>query len=112
MISWQAPPSFNEPITAFEIQYKIPGQDDWGPNPAITTPPHYRQKTIKDLSPATTYQFRLRATNKMGISEWGAMSKYVRFSSFFFLFFFSKIYLVIFLYSVVISFYVCRSQQN
>lgn len=77
MISWQAPPSFNEPITAFEVQYQIPGQDDWGPNPAISVPPHYRQKTIINLSPATTYQFRLRATNRMGVSEWGAMSKYV-----------------------------------
>jgi hypothetical protein len=78
MISWQAPPSFNEPITAFEVQYQIPGQEDWGPNPPLSIPPHYRQKTLVNLFPSTTYQFRLRATNRMGVSEWGAMSKYVR----------------------------------
>jgi hypothetical protein len=77
MIQWISPPSFNEPITAFFLQFRIPGQDYWSPKEPYTIPPTYRQKTLKGLPPCTTYQYRLKAANRMGDSEWGNMSKLV-----------------------------------
>jgi hypothetical protein len=70
VISWQAPPSFNCDISAFHIQKRVGQRGAWDPPSGKSLPPHFRNFIVKDLIPATSYQFRLSAENRMGCSEW------------------------------------------
>ena len=79
LISWGAPPAFNLDITAFYIQHRIGLRNHWEPvpdiDPPITVMPSARSTTVKNLVAGTSYQFRIRAENLMGIGPWSAPSK-------------------------------------
>jgi len=77
LLSWTAPTSFGEEITAYFIQYRTGTSSPWQPNPPIDIPPVFRNKLISGLIPATNYQFQIRAENKMGKAAWGPPSKIV-----------------------------------
>lgn len=77
LITWQSPPSYNEHLTAFHLQYRVGNNRTWKPEVAISMPPYFRSRAMNNLSAATPYQFRLRAENKMGVSEWGTPSRQV-----------------------------------
>lgn len=74
VLSWQAPPCFNCDVTAFHIQSRIGLREAWMPPEGKSLPPHFRTYIVKDLIPATHYQFRLCAENRMGRSEWSQPS--------------------------------------
>ena len=43
----------------------------------ISIPPHFRTKMVRGLMAATEYQFRVRASNRLGLSNWSRPSKMV-----------------------------------
>ena len=77
LISWTAPTSFGEEVTAYFIQYRAGNRGEWKPNPPTNVPPVFRNKLIGSLVPATEYQFRMRAENRMGLAEWSDPSKII-----------------------------------
>ena len=78
LLSWTAPTSFGEEITAYYIQYRNGIRGPWQPDPPINIPPTFRNKLIKNLVPATNYQFQIRAENMMGKAEWSPASKVIQ----------------------------------
>ena len=74
LITWNAPPSYNEVLTAFHFQFRVGTQKDWKPEGGTSMPPYFRSRIMTGLAAATPYQFRLRAENRMGVSEWGQHS--------------------------------------
>ena len=41
----------------------------------MSLPPHYRSKNITGLVPNTGYYFRMKAENRMGVSDWSDASR-------------------------------------
>jgi hypothetical protein len=75
MIKWSPPPAFNLELSAYHLQYRVGLRGKWEPERAIAMPPWFRSKLVTHLEPLTQYQFRLKAENEMGQSDWGQPSK-------------------------------------
>ena len=79
LISWSAPPCFNCDVTAFHYQYRVGHRGEWiPPENGQSLAPHLRNRVIEGLIPATHYQFRVRAENRMGKGDWSGPSLLVR----------------------------------
>ena len=77
-LQWTAPAAFNEDVTAFFLQWRMGIRQPWTPEPPLSIPPEYRSKVLRGLFYSTSYQFRLKAENRMGCSEWSEPSLLVR----------------------------------
>jgi len=71
-VVWRQPPAFNEEVTAFHLQRRVGTRDDFGHD--LTTPGNECLKLVEGLLPATAYQFRVRAVNRMGVGRWSGPS--------------------------------------
>jgi hypothetical protein len=78
LISWKAPPCFNCDVTAFHYQFRVGYRGAWTPENGQSVAPHLRNRVIENLIPATHYQFRIRAENRMGKGDWSQPSVLVR----------------------------------
>lgn len=78
LIAWHAPPCFNCDVTAFHVQKRVGLREDWTPSDGKSLPPHFRNYIVPELIPATPYQFRICAENRMGRSEWSQPSVLIR----------------------------------
>ena len=77
IISWSAPPCFNEEITAQFLQYRIGSHNAWKPDVPVSVPPSYRSRVFRNLPSSTTFRFRYMAENRVGKGEWSVQSKEV-----------------------------------
>jgi hypothetical protein len=75
LITWNSPPCFNLDVSAFHIQHRVGTKQKWFPESGISAAPVLRSRVMKDLLAATSYQFRICAENKMGLSDWSEPSK-------------------------------------
>jgi len=75
VMSWFAPPGYNEEITAYFIEYRIGHRGDYGSTKSVSG--YDRRAKIGDLLPGTAYQFRIRAMNRMGRGPWSDASAQV-----------------------------------
>ena len=75
LMTWQPPPGYNEAITAYFIEYRIGHRGDFGDT--ISVSGSDRRRKIYGLVPGTAYQFRIRATNRMGKGQWSEPSPQV-----------------------------------
>ena len=69
-VSWTAPANVGKPaITSYDLHYRPGTSGNWidGPQDVATT-----SAAIPDLSPSTSYQVEVRATNAEGDSDWSS----------------------------------------
>lgn len=64
-VIWQAPNANGSPITSYDIQYRT-GSGAWNLIENVTG----TGRTISGLTPSTTYEVQVRATNAIGDSDW------------------------------------------
>ena len=70
-VSWRAPADNGAPIEHYELQGRIEGSGSWSDVTASgDTKITATSVTIGDLSNGTTYEFRVRAVNAVGPSDW------------------------------------------
>ena len=71
-LTWTTPASNGDPITAHRIRYRANTTTTW------STHPHQKPKTtnttIDGLTPNTTYQTQINATNQTGTSGWSTLT--------------------------------------
>ena len=70
-VRWSAPSSNGgSAITGYEIEYRKGTSGSWtdGPDPGANA----TSRTISSLTPNTSYQFRIRAINRIGNGTWSA----------------------------------------
>ena len=68
--SWTAPADNSEAITDYDVQYRESGTS-WETASHVGTS---TTKRIENLSPSTTYQVRVRATNAEGTGDWSPLA--------------------------------------
>ncbi|KAJ8604454.1 hypothetical protein CTAYLR_000922 [Chrysophaeum taylorii] len=73
VVSWRAPPAYNEEITAYKIQYRVGLREPFAHETTVDGTTF--KKKIENLLPGQHYQFRVCAVNRMGQGEWCAPSK-------------------------------------
>ena len=67
-VQWQQPPAFNEEVTAFHLQRRVGSRGAFGHD--ATAAGDAGLIVVDGLLPATAYQFRVRAVNRMGVGAW------------------------------------------
>jgi len=67
-VQWQQPPAFNEEVTAFHLQRRVGSRGAFGHD--ATAAGDACLIVVDGLLPATAYQFRVRAVNRMGVGAW------------------------------------------
>ena len=68
---WQHPSTGGAAITNNEIQWQIAGAGTWGSNTVVSARTSY---TVSPLTNDTAYDFRVRAQNSVGWSNWTQVS--------------------------------------
>ncbi|XP_059483764.1 cell adhesion molecule Dscam2 [Neocloeon triangulifer] len=70
-LSWSQPYAGNSPLTGYLVQYKLVS-DTWTSQPLkLAVPASQTTATVQNLSPATSYHFRILAENRLGLGEPG-----------------------------------------
>lgn len=65
-LSWRAPKDGHSPVTAYVIEYRKTGEKDWT---LVSDDVKSTTHTVGELSPRTSYRFRISAVNKIGSSR-------------------------------------------
>ena len=72
-VHWDEPENNGEPITAYEIDYRVGASGDWSRWPYDTEGADTHE-TIEGLSNGTAYSVRVRARNVVGVSDWSPIA--------------------------------------
>ena len=65
-LSWRAPKDGHSPIINYVVEYRKTGEKDWTLVPGDVVSTTY---LVEDLTPRTSYRFRISAVNKIGSSR-------------------------------------------
>ena len=67
LVQWKPPFDGNSPIISYYLQYRKSGDQEW----RVFSIDSKTITVVEDLEPATSYTFRVAATNELGSSEMG-----------------------------------------
>lgn len=73
VVTWRAPPAYNEAITAYKIQHREGIRGEFGAEKSVDGSTF--ESRIVNLDAGHHYQFRVCAVNRMGQGDWSEPSK-------------------------------------
>ena len=71
-VTWTTPQS-DEPISQYNLQYRIHGTTSWGSQYTISGSPPRNSTILSRLAAGSAYDIRLRAVSALGAGNWSAV---------------------------------------
>ena len=69
-VSWTAPTTHGDPVTGYDLRYRVGSDGDWTEGPQDVTD---TSATIEGLDPDTEYEVQLHSNSAAGDGEWTAL---------------------------------------